>query len=884
MDDVGKRFAEAENNFDLGVSVWPSGLGHKYPEANTIRPLSAVAFSIGAQLQHFQIASAEFKLLYWTVKAMQTIRQDLRYGIRQLRRSPAHTVLAMLILALGAGANVLMFSVIDSVLLRPLPYPYARALVDLKTLNPTGEVGSVSLPNFEDWRAQSHSFSAMAAYNLQSSSLRTPNAEPLRVDSIEATANLFDVLGTRPLFGRTFLPGEDKPGKPCVLVLSAKIWTDSFSSDSRIAGKTVDLNGKVCTVVGVMPRGFTFPQDTDSGMWTTLHPAPDLIHRGTSFLNVIARLKPGTTLSAARSELATIAQRLASAYPADDKGMRIEAMSYQDLVTGDVSMALWALLGAVGILLLITCANVANLQLTRAIARKREMAIRAALGAGRLRIGRQLFTESLLLALAGTGAGLALAYESLGIIKSLAANILPRANEIELHGEVCLALFGVAGITAVLFGLAPILQTARQDIEAALRQTATAVSGSRRAQWLRDLLVVGQLSLAVMLLATSGLLLRTLYHLLREDRGFNAQHVLTLTTNITGNAYKGRDLAAAVYGPELDRVRRLPGVQSAGVVTFLPLGHGSSSASFVLLGQPSPDPQNPPHAALNAASDCYFRALQIPLLHGRFFSSKDTSTTPRVALINDVLARRYFTGQDPIGRRIAFDDPDSAAHPLTIVGVVQGSRQQALAQPPAPEIYLCYRQIPPDTLWSEFLLRTLMVFAIRTDGDPAALARVVQSEIHQVNPNQALFDIRTMEAVVAHSVQNRRLMLILLGVFAGLALLVAAAGLYAVLSYGVQQRTRDIAVRMALGARLGDVLALIVGRASVLYALGLAFGVAGAIVSGQLIAKMLVGVRTWDPPTLIGSAVVLIFVSFPAAWFPARRAASVDPMKALRME
>jgi predicted permease len=387
-----------------------------------------------------------------------------------------------------------------------------------------------------------------------------------------------------------------------------------------------------------------------------------------------------------------------------------------------------------------------------------------------------------------------------------------------------------------------------------------------------------------MLLATSGLLLRTLYHLLQEDRGFNARNVLTLTTNITENAYKDRDLATAVYGPELDRIRRLPGVQSAGVVTFLPLGHGSSSASFILVGQPSVEPQNRPHAALNAASDGYFRALQIPLVRGRFFNGKDTSTTPRVAVINDVLARRYFNGQNPIGHQIAFDDPDSTAHPLTIVGVVRGSRQHALAQPPDPEIYLCYRQIPPDTLWSKFLLRTIMVFAIRTDGDPTALARGVQSEIHQVNSNQTLFFIEPMDNVVAHSVQNRRLILVLLGVFAGLALLVAAAGLYAVLSYGVQQRTRDIAVRMALGARLGDVLGLIVGRASVLYALGLAFGLAGAIISGQLLAKMLVGVRAWDPLTLGASGIVLILVSFPAAWFPARRAASVDPMKALRME
>jgi predicted permease len=396
--------------------------------------------------------------------------------------------------------------------------------------------------------------------------------------------------------------------------------------------------------------------------------------------------------------------------------------------------------------------------------------------------------------------------------------------------------------------------------------------------------VVGQLSLAVVLLATSGLLLRTLYHLLQEDRGFNARNVLTLTTNITENAYKGRDLATAVYEPELDRIRRLPGVQSAGVVTFLPLGHGSSSFSFVLLGQPSPDPQNPPHAALNAASDGYFRALQIPLVRGRFFNGKDTSTTPRVAVINDVLARRYFNGQNPIGHQIAFDDPDPTAHPLTIVGVVRGSRQHALAQPPDPEIYLCYRQIPSDTLWSKFLLRTIMVFAIRTDGDPTALARGVQSEIHQVNSNQTLFFIETMDNVVAHSVQNRQLILVLLGVFAGLALLVAAAGLYAVLSYGVQQRTRDIAVRIALGARLDDVLGLIVGRASVLYALGLAFGLAGAIISGQLVTKMLVGVRAWDPLTLGASGIVLILVSFPAAWFPARRAASVDPMTALRME
>ncbi len=815
---------------------------------------------------------------------MRDLGQDIIYALRQFRRTPGFTATAILTLALGTGANALMFSVIDSVLLRPLPYADASRIIDLSGVDSQGRSSSVSLPNFQDWRAQSRSFSGMAVHQEQSVSLRLPSGEALHTSAVASSASLFDVLGVRPRLGRAFAANEDQAGKPCVAVLSAPLWRESFASDPSVIGKSAAVNGTPCIIVGVMPEGFSFPVRVDRGLWIPLQPTPTLMERGTDFLNAIGRLKPGVTLAVARNELSVIAARLAKAYPNEDAGTGIAATSYLDTVTEGSRPALIALLGAVVLLLLITCANVANLQLARALGRRREFAIRTAVGAAKLRIAKQLLSESLLLAMAGGLAGLALASLSLDAIKRLGADIIPRVSEIQLHVEVCAVVIGAAVLTGILFGLAPIIEAFKQDIERTLRDTASAAGMARHQQRMRDLLVAGQLSLAIVLLAGSGLLLRTLYHLLHEDRGFATEHVLTLQTAVSGNSYKGRDLAAVLYGPELDRIRELPGVEVAGFVTYLPLGNGHSSGSFQIVGRPTPNPGHGPTASINSASEDFFRALGIPLLRGRFFNQADTLNSPRVAVINQELVERHFAGEDPIGKQIAFDDPDSLKHPMTIVGVVTGSRQRTLAKPPEPEIYLCFRQIQPDSLWSDFLLKAIMTYVVRTQSEPTSLSRAITDTIHRMDSGQTVFHVATMDQIVSHSLENRRFTAILLGSFAALALIVAAAGLHALLSYTVGQRRREIAVRIALGARREHVIRGVVGRAVWLYGAGLAIGIAGAIWSGRFLSTMLAGVEPWDALTLGSTTVTLFVVAVLAAWLPARRAAAIDPMQVLRNE
>src|SRR5579864_1902802 len=814
---------------------------------------------------------------------MTSIFVDLKSFIRQLRRSPGFMVVVLLMLTLGAGADALMFSVAYSVLLRPLPYPQGNRLVQLNSVTPAGELGSVSWLNFQDWRAQNQSFTEMSAYIVQNSSLQLNHGDNTRIVTVNTTANLLSMLGVRPQLGRVFRSDEDQPDKPCLVILSAPLWSSQFDSDPSIVGKNIRLDDAQYLVVGVMPKGFSFPNGNDSGLWTPLHPV--ITSRGSGYLTVMGQLKPGVTLPQARSELTIIGQRLSDAYPQENKGLGIKGTLYHDVVTGDVSTALWALIGAVILVQLIICANVGNMQLARAIGRKREIAIRIAMGAGKWRIARQLFTESFALALLGSAAGLAIAYEALHVLKNLAANVLPRVKEIQLYPQVCLALLATAALTAILFGLVPVLQTGEKDLETTLRENGRGINGGRGRTWMRDVLVIGQLGLAVILLFGSVVLLHSLYRLLDQDIGFSSQQVLTMRASITGDGYNGRNLATSLYAPQLDRIRQLPGVESVGLVTFLPLSLGHTTANFMIVGRENGDPQHPPQAALNCASEDYFRVLKISLARGRFFSESDGPTSPRVAIVNDVLSQRYFGKKDPIGQQIAFGDPDFIAHPLTIVGVVHGSRQRALTELSEPEIYFDLRQVPPNTLWTQILLRNVMSYVVRTNSsNPESLNNSIQGAIHEVDSKETMFDIQSMDDVVSRFVQDRRLGLILLGIFAVIALLVAAVGLYAMLSYNVQQRRPEIAVRMAMGARRADVLRLIAGRAFLLNAIGLAAGIVGAITSGQVLSGLLYGVQTWDPVTLFATCGVLALITLPATLIPAYRAASVDMLHTLRIE
>lgn len=813
---------------------------------------------------------------------MRVLVVNLKAFVRQLRKNPTFTALVLLMLTIGAGADALMFSVAYSVLLRPLPYRNGSQLVQLDSRTATGETGSVSWLNYQDWKNQSQSFSDLVSYIVQNSSLQSGSHESIRVVAVNSTANLLGMLGVKPALGRTFLPDEDQPEKPCVLILSDALWVNEFSSDPGVVGTSVHLDALPCTIVGVMPKGFAFPDGNQNGIWMPLH--PQITSRGTGYLSVLGRLKPGVSLSHAQSELNIIAKRLSDAYPAENKELGIKATPYHDVVTGNVSTALWALIGAVLLVQLIICANVANMQLARAVGRKKEIAIRLAMGASRWKIAKQLLAESFVLAIIGAGIGLGVAHETLHLLKKVASHVLPRVNEIQLYPAVSLALLATAALTAVLFGLVPVVQTTNPDLESTLRENGRGVSGGRGRAWILDSLVVGQLVFAVVLLFGSVLLLHSLYRLLQQDVGFSPEHTITMRTSITGDSYNGRNLATSLFLPQVDRVRGLPGVQSAGLVTFLPLSLGHTTANFMIVGRPDTDPENAPKASLNSASEDYFRSLGIPLIRGRFFTENDGPSSQRVAIINDSLAKKYFGNEDPIGRQISFRDPDYIAHPLNIVGVVHGSRQQTLSEPAQPEIYFCVRQVPPNSLWTQILLRNVMTYVIRANGSAESLLPEIRKAIYSVDSNETLFDVQTMDAVVSRFVQDRRLGLILLSVFAVLALLVAAAGLYAMLSYSVEQRQTEIAVRMAMGAQRRDVLRLIVGRAFWLNMIGLGAGIVVAIAAGRIVSNILYGVQTWDPVTLTATVATLFVITLPAALIPAFRAASVNVLQALRTE
>lgn len=811
---------------------------------------------------------------------MNTVLHDLRFSLRQLRRTPAFTLMMVVMLTLGAGAVALIFSVVYSVLLRPLPYRESERLVKLSPLLANGQEGAASLLNFLDMRAQSRSFSAMAAYSDQNSSLQTSAGDSTRIHVVTATADLFAVPSVPPMLGRTFTADEEAPGRPCTLVLSAGAWSVHLASDPEIAGKTVRLDGQPCTVIGVMPRGFVFPAGDEDIAWIPLPQSTASANRGTGYLNVVGRLKPNVTLAQARSELDIIARNLSQAYPAFNKDVGIRAVSYRESVTGDVRLALWGLIGVVVLVQLIICSNVGNMQLARTLGRNREIAVRMALGAGKWRIARQLFVENFALALVGAGAGVIIARWSLRLLGRLAAEVLPRAAEIQVYPQVWLALFFTATGTALLFGLAPLYQLRRLDIESALRATARSTGGREQA-WARNLLVIGQLGLAVVLVTGSFVLLRSLYGLLHQDMGFAPQNVLIMNTSIAGDRYQGRNLFTSVYAPQLDRIRKLPGVQTAGLVTCLPLGYGHSESIFKVVGSSETDIQRLPKATINGADEDYFRALRIPLLRGRLFNEHDDLKAPGVVVINDSLAQRFFAGRDALGQRIYIAN---AGRPVTIVGIVHGSRQQVLNAPSQPEIYLSVRQLQPDSLWAQFLLASITTYVVRTDGNPESLTGAVRGAIREVDPEQVLFHIETMDGVVSDFVQDRRVSLVLLSIFAGLSLLVAAAGLYAMLAYTVQQQRPDIAVRMALGAQRKNILHLIVGRALFLCALGLGLGVLGAALAGRLLSAMFFGARAWDPGTLLATCGVLVLFALPATLVPARRAASTDLLTALRTD
>lgn len=802
---------------------------------------------------------------------IQQLGQDLRYGARLLRRSPAFSVVAVLTLALGIGANTAIFSVVNAVLLRPLPFPGQDRLVRLFESNPKGDNRNVVNPlNFMEWRDRTRSFAQMAAMHGWTSNI-TGEGEPLAVQGIRASTELFSVLGVVPFMGRAFIPEEGIEGRDHVVIFSYAFWLSHYGGDRNILGRKIMLNGDPVTVVGVLPRDFHFPR------WKADIYVPMPLERGEArregrYLSVIARLQPGVNLAQAQQDLSSVAARLSQEWPSMDHDWGVSVVPFLEDVTENVRVPLLVLLASVGLVLLIACANVANLLLMRATSRIREIALRTALGAGRWRIVQQLLSESLLLAIAGWACGLAVGYWGLKALLALIPESvsLPRMETIHLDSSVFLFAFVISLLTAILFGLVPALQISRPQLGGALQQGSqrTGVGGSRV---FRQVFVVAEIALALLLLAGAGLLMRSFNRLVSVDPGFETAHLLTMEIFTSPAKYGDLQKRSQYVENILAEIRNVPGVEAAGSVHFLPLTGLVSGSCFAPVPGPQPDTSSPA-AEFLVVSPGYFRAMGTPMLSGRDFSAQDRFGSPSVLIINRAFAQRFFPGGSPIGKKL--NVCWTVPNPVEIVGVVSDSRQKNLKEPPQPTIFLANAQGP-------------MYFArlvVRTRRDPRQMARVAQAAVHRVDPDQAISEVETMEQVFSDSVSRPRFQLVLLIVFAGIAVLLATIGVYGVVSYSVSQRTQEIGIRVALGARAGDVSRLVLREGLMLGGIGVAVGLAGAMACTRVLSSLLFEVTPTDPATLSFVAGLLLTVSLAAALLPARRATRVNPVVALRHE
>jgi predicted permease len=816
---------------------------------------------------------------------MQTLLQDLRYGIRMLLKQPGFTLIAILTLALGIGANTAIFSIINGVLLRPLAYHEPEQIV---TLLHDGR-RPVSPANFLDFRSGSQSFAQMAAAEAWGGTL-SGNDRPEVIGGLLMGDGLFGLLGVQPLLGRTLQPDDYQPGKDHVLVLSHKLWQRVFGGDPQIVGRQLMLSGESYAVVGVMPPQFQFPPfwATRAEMWAPL----DLRNRATTrrgnSLRVFARLKPGVGLEQAQAEMDAMSKRLALAYPEANTGLNIRVDQLNEKVVGNVRQALLVLSVAVGFVLLIACANVACLLLARAAARQKEAAVRVALGASRWRILRQLLTESLLLSLSGAAVGMLLAVWGVDWVTALLAgntdsfNVrLPRLSEIKIDAAALIYAFAVSLATAVLFGLAPALAASKPDLNQILKESGRGMAGGRRR--LRETFVVAELALALVLLIGAGLLMNSFVKLQAVDPGFNPRNLLTMTVSLAGASQYVGPSRAAFYRQLTDRLTALPGVESASAINHLPLAGDTWSTPLTIEGRPLPPPGQEVGATFRVSRPDYFRTMGARLRAGRDFTERDAADAPGVVIINETLARRHWPAEDPIGKRITLDDPrDNSRAPqwLTVVGVVQDVKQSSWTDAPSNEIYLSFQQ-SRSFYAGRFASMTMVV---RTSIEPQSLAAAVQGEVRALDRSLPVSNVVSMEQVIADTLWQQRFNLQLLGLFATLALALAAIGLYGVLSYAVAQRTHEVGLRMALGAQRRDVMKLVVGQGMKLALLGVALGLLASLALTRLMTKLLFEVSATDFTTFAVIALVLLAVALVACWIPARRATKVDPMVALRYQ
>ncbi len=815
----------------------------------------------------------------WGWAWLRHFTQDLRYGLRTMRRGPWFTAAAVVTLALGIGANTAIFSVVNAVLLRPLPYPNAGRLVSIKRVDSRGGNvgGTISYPTFTDFREQTPSLQHAAAYS-DSYAWLGGGGEPERIEGLYASAGLFPTLGVGPALGRAFTEEEDRAGAPLVAVISHGLWQRRFGSDRGVIGREILLDGDKTTVIGVMPAGFNFPAGGEAmEFWVPLGSSAYgeiLTYRTANNHAMIAALKPDVGISRAQAELDAVNGRLAVLYPEASAGSGVRVTDLQREIVGDVRPALLVLLASVAFVLLIACANVANLLLARAATRGREMALRTALGATRGRIVRQMLTESLLLSAAGGAVGLLVALWALPLFVAAHPGNILRAAEVSLDARLLVFALGVSILTGLLFGLVPALKVSRLDLNGSLKEGGRGSAGSPTRNRVRSLLVVSEVALSLVLLVGAGLLIRSFVALLGVPPGYDPSRVMTATLDVTRAVYPEPE---RFFQQVRERVGELPGVEAAGLTSLPPLSANDTSIEFRIVGRPEPLPGETAVARPVAVDPDFFRVMRLPVRKGRALVRQDAGGSAKVVLVNEELARRYFPGEDPVGQRLMLYNTYAKSEPVAyeVVGVVGDIRHRALNVPASPEYYVSYLQMPPPRM-------TLVVRSAAPDI--AGMAASIRGAITEVDRGALVWEFRQMDELLADSVAPQRFNALLLGLFALVALALSATGILGVMSYTVAERTHEIGVRLALGAQRSDILRLVVGRGMFLTLGGVALGSAAALGLTRLMSGLLFGVSAADPVTFIGIAALLSVVALLACYVPARRATKVDPLTTMRCE
>lgn len=856
---------------ELAAAGWP-------PEAARLEARRRFGDVDGTVRYCATLGASKEKRMRW-METLGELGQDLRFAGRQLAKSPVFTLVAVLTLALGIGATTSIFSVVYGVVLNPLPYPEPDRLIRPYFIDDEGERhGSFSVANFLDWKAGSRTIKDASAISGGTFNLTGDGGEPERLPGASVSASHFSVLGVRPLAGRAFAPGEDKEGAPRVAVISEELWRRRFGGSPEMVGRSLTLNGDPHTVVGIIPRGLQLPSSAD--VWVPLVFPEDMIsQRGAVYLSVIARLAKGATLEQAEAESDVLGKRLAEQYPDANAGYTGGGMTLQTLqeqVVGDTRKPLLILLGAVGFVLLIACSNVANLLLVRAASREGEMVIRTALGARRVRIVRQLLTESVVLALVGGAAGVALAAWALKALVRLAPLGLPRLEEIHLDGTALLFALAISVLTGLLFGLAPALQTSRTDLAAVLRE-GTRGSKGRGGTRARSVLVVVEMALAVVLLAGAGLLIQSFARIQEISPGFDSKDVVTFNLELPTSQYPDEARVRAFASDLLERMEQIPGVDAAGATSYgMPFaGSGNFSLSFSVAGRPPAPPGKEDSMAIGIVTPDYFKTLSIPVVRGRSFTPQDRNGAQQVVVINESAVRRFFPGEDPLGQRIDLGwSSDGVTRGGEVVGIVADFKQDSLEREVEPQLFLSYDQAPLESL----------AVVVRSNRDPATVGAEAKARLRELDPNLPVYGLQPMEELLSTSTSQARFYTMLLGSFAAVSLMLAAIGIYGVIAYAVRQRTQEIGIRMALGASGERVMRMVVGQGMVLAGVGALAGLLLAFLATRGMQSLLYEVSASDPATYTGVAVVLVLVAAFASWLPARRAARTDPQMVLRGE